>query len=131
MRLSLAIAAAALLAASAAQAADTQLMCKAEALVMPAQSKVPVDLKLTVAGGIEGPSGVTYAWSRPEAVPLELKGLLGDTLKFHGMTTDKTGGVLVADADLNRNTLALKLKVKRVGGQGDEAVNVEGACSPG
>jgi hypothetical protein len=123
-----ACAAAFALAAGAAHAADSQLSCKGDALVMPDQSTAPLEVQLTIAGGLSGPTGITYAWRRPEApVPLALKGLVGDTLEFHGMTMAQEGGVLVADARLNRNTLALVLKVRRIGGS-EEDITLETTC---
>lgn len=133
MRLSLAFAcaAAALLASGAAQAGETVLMCKGEALVLPKQTKAPVDVKLKVDGGLEGPTTITYAWQRPgEPVPMTLKGLSGDTLSFHGAAPAKEGGVTVADARLNRSTLALQLNVKRIGGPEAEDVTLETSCQP-
>jgi len=124
----LAAAAAFALAAGAAHAADSQLSCKGDALVMPDQSTAPLDVQLTVAGGVQGPTGLTYAWQRPEApVPLALKGLLGDVLEFHGMVPATEGGVLVADARLNRNTLALVLKVRRLGSSAED-ITLETTC---
>lgn len=129
MRCSLALAAAATvaLAAGAAQAADV-LSCKGDALIMPDQTNAPVEVQLTVEGGLAAPGAITYAWQRPEPpVPMELKGLSGETLSFHGLTAVKDGGVLVADAQLNRTTLALVLKVRRLGGQ-DEDITLETSC---
>lgn len=121
-------AAALALVAGAAQAADSRLSCKGDALVMPDQSSAPLEVTLTLAGGLQGPTGVTYAWQRPEApVPLALKGLLGDVLEFHGMAAAKEGGVLIADARLNRNTLALSLKVRRLG-SAEEDITLETTC---
>lgn len=129
MRLVSSIGCAALLAfaAGAAHAADSTLSCKGDALVMPDETKAPLELQLTVNGGLQGPTGLSYAWGRPEApVPLSLKGLLGDTLEFHGMTA-ASDGVLVADARLNRNTLALELKVRRLGAS-EEDITLQTTC---
>lgn len=129
MRYALALAAAAALALAAggAEAADL-LSCKGDALVMPDQTNTPVELQLTVEGGLTAPGGVTYAWQRPEPpVAMTLQGLSGDTLSFHGLSAVKDGGVMVADAQLNRTTLALVLKVRRLGGQ-DEAITLETSC---
>lgn len=130
MRKSLAIglAAASVLAAGAAEAGDSRLSCTGDAKVMPDQSSAPIEVQLTVQGGLEGPTGVTYAWPRAEgSVPLTLKGLIGDTLQFHGMGMDKDGSVLVADAQLNRTTLALAFKVRRLGAS-EEDVTLETVC---
>ena len=130
MRLSLALAAAAaaVLAAGAAQAADT-LSCRGQAQVMPDQSTTPIELQLIVDGGLEAPTTITYAWARPEApVPMALQGLSGDVLSFHGLAPSSAGdGVLVADVRLNRVTLALELKVRRMGGN-DEDITLTSSC---
>ena len=135
MRLSLAFAGlvSAVLAAGAAHAADAQLSCKGQALIMPDAATTPLDVRLTIQGGLEAPSTVTYAWGRPEApVPMDLRGLLGDTLSFHGMAPASGGdGMLVADAQLNRNTLALVLKVRRLGAASPEDVSFETTCQRG
>ena len=115
------------LAAGAAHAADSQLTCKGDARVMPADEMAPLDVQITIAGGLQGPTGVTYAWARPETpVAMSLKGLLGDTLLFHGIAQDG-GGMLVADVELNRTTLALSMKVRRLG-SGDEDITLQTVC---
>lgn len=125
--LALAALAAAAFAAGGAQAADV-LSCKGDALVMPDQTNTPVDVQLTVEGGLAAPGAITYAWQRPEPpVPMNLQGLSGETLSFHGLTAAQDGGVLVADAQLNRTTLALVLKVRRLG-EKDENITLETSC---
>src|SRR5438270_11629234 len=112
------------LTAGAAQAADSQLSCKGDGRVMPAEESAPLDVQVTIAGGLQGPTGVTYLWARPETpVAMSLKGLIGDTLSFHGMAPDG-GGVLVADVQLNRTTLALTMKVRRLGSS-EEDITLE------
>jgi hypothetical protein len=131
--IALAVVAAAALAGGAAQAADTQLMCKGEAVILPNTAKAPMDVKLTIEGGLEAPSTVTYAWQRADApIPMSLKGLLGNTLTFHGMQPgkDPAEGVVVADARLDRTTLALSMTVKHVGAPNAEEVNLESNCQP-
>lgn len=131
MRLAFAVTAAVLLAAGAAQAADTQLMCRGEAMIRPTDSKAPLDVKLTVQGGLEAPTVATYAWPRSsEPVAMSLKGLNGDTLSFHGMAAAREGGVTVADAKLNRANLALTLNVRRMGAPDAEEVVLETSCQP-
>jgi hypothetical protein len=130
MRLPLAVAAALALTATAAHAADT-LTCRGDLLVMPDKAASPMDVTLTVEGGMEAPSTVTYAWARPESpVAMDLKGLSGDTLQFHGIAPAKDGAVTVADAQLNRATLALVLKVRRLGEAGEE-LTLETTCQRG
>lgn len=115
------------LAAGAAHAADSQLSCKGDARVMPADESAPLDVQVTIAGGLEGPTGVTYVWARPESpVAMNLKGLIGETLLFHGMAQD-AGGVLVADVELNRTTLALSMKVRRLGST-EEDITLQTVC---
>jgi hypothetical protein len=133
LALTLLFTAAAALAAGAAQAADAQLSCRGEALMMPEEASKPLDVTVTVRGGLEAPGAVTYAWALPEAsVAMDLKGLSGDTLSFHGIAPATDGeGVFVADAQLNRATLALVLKVRRLGGAGTEDVTFETTCRRG
>lgn len=129
--LAFACATAAGLLAGTAQAGDTLLMCRGDATILPRQSKAPLDVRLTVEGGLEGPTAATYAWQRPhEPIPMDLKGLSGDTLSFHGVAPAKQGGVTVADAKLNRTTLALSLNVKRIGAEDGEEVTLETRCQP-
>jgi hypothetical protein len=125
------LAALAALAAGAAQAQDSQLSCKGVALVMPDETNAPLDVRLTVKGGLDAPESVAYAWARPEpSVAMPLAGLLGDKLMFHASAPTKDGAVLVADATLNRQTLALVLKVRRVGDQAQD-VTLETTCQKG
>lgn len=130
MRLALVVAAFATIAvASPASAADSQLACAGDILALPNPTPTPVSLALTVEGGLGAPGALIYAWSRPElSVPLELKALSGDTLSFHGLTSRPDGAVVVADAQLNRSTLALVLKIRQLGGQGAQEVTLQTAC---
>ena len=119
------------LAAGAAQAQETRLSCKGTALVMPDETNAPLDVQLTVQGGLEAPVSVAYAWARPEpSVAMPLQGLMGDKLMFHATAPTQDGAVLVADASLNRQTLALVLKVRRVGDQPQD-VTLETTCLKG
>jgi hypothetical protein len=130
--LALALAAPLGLGALSAQAGDAVLSCHGAAQLMSAQSRAPLDVKLTVQGGLEAPGAITYAWTRPEpSVPMTLKALSGDTLQFHGIAMEDDGAVLVADAQLNRATLGLLLKVRKVGGAAPEDILLEGACRRG
>lgn len=120
-----------LAAAGAAQAQDLQLSCRGPALVMPDETTAPLDVQLTVQGGFSDTSAVAYAWGRPETpVTMSLKGIMGETLQFHGIASGKDGAVMVADASLNRQTLALVLKVRRLGDAAED-ITLETTCARG